>query len=284
MAKAKKTTIKTTGGRKKTTSARRSSSSRKQVKVMPHWQYILIATVASAIVLFIAYHLVFKRVIFRFTTCEGIKVYDTCIPKGYNVYGLDISHHQGKINWEKFKEENPKDTPIQFVYMKASEGSDHKDTQFDANWEKAKEHGFTRGAYHYFSPYSTGLEQATMFIQTVKLEKGDLAPVIDVEEKPDNKTLFLQELKIFIAKIEEHYGIKPIIYSGKKYKARYLNDKYFERFPTWIAHYYVDTLEVNQTWTIWQCSDRGRLPGINRNVDINIFNGTPEALENFKKR
>ena len=168
--------------------------------------------------------------------------------------------------------------------MKATEGKDHKDTQFDTNWEKAKEHGFTRGAYHYFSPYSTGLEQATMFTQTVKLEKGDLAPVIDVEEKPADKAIFLQELKIFIAKIEEHYGIKPIIYSGKKYKARYLNDKYFERFPTWIAHHYVDTLEVNQTWTLWQCSDRGRIPGINRHVDINIFNGTPETLENFKKK
>ena len=283
MAKAKKTTIKVTGGRKKNTSARRSSS-RKQAKEMPHWQYILIAMLVSSIVMFIAYHLVFKQVIFRFTTCEGIKIYETCIPKGYNVYGLDISHHQGKINWEKLKRENPKENPIRFIYMKATEGKDHKDTQFDTNWQKAKEHGFTRGAYHYFSPHSTGLEQATMFTETVKMEKGDLAPVIDVEEKPTDKALFMQELKIFIAKIEEHYGIKPIIYSGKKYKARYLNDKYFDRFPTWIAHYYVDTLEVNQTWTIWQCSDRGRLPGINRNVDINIFNGTPETLENFKKR
>ena len=283
MAIAKKTTIKVTGGRKKNTSARRSSS-HKPAKEMPHWQYILIATLMSSFALFISYHLVFKQVIFRFTTCEGIKIYETCIPKGYDVYGLDISHHQGKINWEKLKRENPKENPVSFIYMKATEGKDHKDTQFDTNWQKAKEHGFTRGAYHYFSPHSTGLEQATMFINTVKIEKGDLAPVIDVEEKPTDKARFLQELKIFIAKIEEHYGIKPIIYSGKKYKARYLNDKYFDRFPTWIAHYYVDTLEVNQTWTIWQCSDRGRLPGINRNVDINIFNGTPETLENFKKR
>ena len=171
MAKAKKTTIKVTGGRKKNTSARRSSS-RKQAKEMPHWQYILIAMLVSSAVMFIAYHLVFKQVIFRFTTCEGIKIYETCIPKGYNVYGLDISHHQGKINWEKLKRENPKECPISFVYMKATEGKDHKDTQFDTNWQKAKEHGFTRGAYHYFSPYSTGLEQATMFTETVKMEKA----------------------------------------------------------------------------------------------------------------
>ena len=282
MAKAEKKTIKRTGGRK-STSARRSSS-RKKAKEMPHWQYIVIATIVSSIVMFIAYHLMFKQVIYRFTTCNGIKIYETCIPKGYSVYGIDISHHQGKIDWEKLERENPKENPIRFVYMKACEGKDHKDTQFDTNWKMAKEHGFTRGAYHYFSPYSTGLEQAAMFIKTVKIEKGDLAPVIDVEEKPKDRALFMQELKIFIAELEQHYGIKPIIYSGKKYKERYLNDKYFDRFPTWIAHYYVDTLEVNQRWTLWQCSDRGHLPGISRNVDINIFNGTPNNLENFKKK
>lgn len=282
MAQAKKN-IKKTGGRKKTTSARRSSS-HKKTKDMPHWQYILIAALVSSIAMFIAYHLLFKHVIYRFTICEGVKIYETCIPKGYDVYGLDISHHQGKIDWEKLSKENPEEAPISFIYMKACEGSDHKDTRFDTNWQKAKEHGFTRGAYHYFSTYSTGLEQANMFTKTVKLEKGDLPPVIDVEEHPENKTQFIQELKIFITKIEEHYGIKPIIYSGKKYKKRYLDDKFFDRYPTWIAHYYVDSLEVDQTWTFWQCSDRGRLPGISRNVDINIFNGTLKTLDNFKKK
>lgn len=281
MAQAKKNTNRT-GGRKKS-SARRSSS-RKKVHEMPRWQYIVIATLVSSFIMFIAYHLAFKQVIYRFTSCNGIKIYGTCIPKGHNVYGIDISHHQGNINWETFSNENPKESPISFIYMKASEGSDHKDTRFDYNWEKARKYGFTRGAYHYFSPYSTGLEQATMFTKTVKLEKGDLPPMIDVEEKPENRAQFIQELKIFITKIEEHYGIKPIIYSGKKYKHRYLNDKFFDRYPAWIAHYYVDSLEVDQNWTFWQCSDRGKLPGISRNVDINIFNGTLKTLENFRKK
>ena len=271
-----------TGGRK--SSSVRRSTPRKTTREMPHWQYVVIATAITAIVLFIAYHLVFKQVIYRFTTCNGIKIYNTCIPDGYSVYGIDISHHQGKINWEKFKEENPKELPVKFIYMKACEGSDHKDTRFDTNWEQAKENNFTRGAYHYFSPYSTGLAQAEMFIKTVKLENGDLPPMIDVEEKPENKTTFMQELKIFITKIEEHYGMKPIIYSSKKYKKRYLDDKFFDRYPTWIAHYYVDSLEVDQNWTFWQCSDRGRLPGISKNVDINIFNGTDETIESFKKK
>lgn len=281
MAQAKKKNNKRTGGRKKT-SARRSSSTRKKSREMPHWQYVVIATLMTAVALFFVYHLMFKQVLYRFTPCDGIKVYGTCIPDGYNLYGLDISHHQGRIDWAELERENPEEAPVSFVYMKASEGSDHKDSRFDFNWEKARKHGFARGAYHYFSPYSTGIEQAKMFTRTVKLEKGDLPPMIDVEEIPENKALFMQELKIYIAKIEEHYGVKPIIYSGKKYKKRYLDDKYFDRYPTWIAHYYVDTLEVDQMWTIWQCSDRGRLPGISKNVDINIFNGEIEKLENLK--
>lgn len=272
--------IKRTGGRK-ATSARRSSTP-KRGREMPHWQYVAIAIVATSIILFIGYHLFFKQVIYRFTPCDGVKTYGTCLPKGYSVYGIDISHHQGRIDWKELRRNNPKETPVSFIYMKATEGSDHKDRRFDANWSGAKKHGFTCGAYHYFSLHSTGLAQANWFIKNVKLEKGDLPPMVDVEEKPENKKLFMQELKIFIAKIEEHYGVKPIIYSGKKYKARYLDDKYFDRYPTWIAHYYVDSLEVEQNWTIWQCSDKGELPGINHKVDINIFNGELPKLESLK--
>ena len=131
MAKAKKTTIKVTGGRKKNTSARRSSS-RKQVKEMPHWQYILIATLVSSFIMFIAYHLMFKQILFRFTTCEGVKIYETCIPKGYNVYGLDISHHQGKINWAEVKKSGIEFAMIRVGFRGNSKsgGGIYEDTYF----------------------------------------------------------------------------------------------------------------------------------------------------------
>lgn len=279
MADAKKT-INRTGGRK-TTSARRSSKQPTR-QHMPRWQYIALSIVITSVTLFFAYHLFLKQVIYRFAPCDGLKVYETCIPGGHAVYGIDISHHQGKIDWKELKEKNPKEAPVSFIYMKASEGSDHKDKQFDNNWKNAKKYGFTRGAYHYFGTRSTGLAQAKMFIKTVQLESGDLPPVVDVEEKTDNMNLYIQELKIFIAEIEKHYGVKPIIYSGKKYKTKYLSDRYFDRFPIWIAHYYVDSLKVEQNWMFWQCSDKGRLPGIRKNVDINIFNGDLSKLENHR--
>lgn len=216
------------------------------------------------------------------TPCEGVKAYGLCIPKGYSVYGIDVSRHQGDINWEVLARENPTHAPVKFVYMKATEGSDHKDKRFDENWKEAKEHGFMRGAYHYFGTHSTGLAQANMFIKTVDATEGDLPPMVDVEEKPGDKKQFMQELKIFISKIQEHYGVKPIIYTYKKYKSRYMTDRFFDNFPTWIAHYHVDSLTVDKNWTIWQYSDKGTLPGIERKVDINIFNGELYQLENLR--
>lgn len=273
---------KQTGGRKKTSARRLSSPKRKKkTKEVPSWIYVVIAALLSSLFIAGAYYVFFRPYFYRFRPCYGERHYGICIPLGYSVYGIDVSRHQGHINWDLLKQGTPNEAPIEFVYMKATEGSDFSDIHFKDNFAKAKEHGFIRGAYHYFGLQSTGLAQADMFIKTVKLEKGDLPPVVDVEERPKDKQHFLQELKIFIAKIEEHYGVKPIIYSYKKYKEKYLNDTFFDKYPLWIAHYYVTRLDEGTKWLMWQCSDMGRLSGIDENVDINIFNGTKEQLNSI---
>lgn len=276
----KKKTHKRTGGRKNT-SARRSSSPAVG-GTMPRWVYVPTIIIATTIALAIVYTFFFRPYFYRFRPCYGQKRYEICLPSGFSVYGIDISRHQGNINWEKFRRENPAEAPISFVFIKATEGRDFTDSNFEENFIAAKQHGFLRGAYHYFSTKSTGREQAQMFIKTVKLTKGDLPPMIDIEEKPKDKKKFLQELKTFVTLIEGHYGVKPIIYTYKKFKTRYLNDSFFEKYPSWIAHYYVDSLDKDTKWLIWQCSDMGEIPGIPHNVDINIFNGNLEQLNSLK--
>lgn len=283
MAEANTTKKITTGGRKKSTSARRLSSPRKGKKKggIPKWLYIMIAAIFSCIALTVVYYIFFRPYFYRFRPCYGQRHYSICMPHGYSIYGIDVSRHQGEIDWEKLKAGDGTSSPVEFVYMKATEGSDFIDKNFETNFAKAKKLGFICGAYHYFSPHSGGLTQANQFIKTVKLQKGDLPPVVDVEEQPKNKKHFMQELKIFIAKIEEHYGVKPIVYSYKKYKEHYLSDPYFNKYPLWVAHYYVSKLDENIDWLMWQCSDIGRLPGIKENVDINIFNGTREQFNSI---
>ena len=279
MAEKKRKKIKKTGGRK-ITSARRSSSRNKRGH-SSHWLIYIIAALLASLIIAWAYYVLFRPYFYRFRPCYGHKHFEICMPLGHSVYGIDVSRHQGKIDWEKMKRESAETTPVSFAYIKATEGSDFTDKNFETNFGEAAKQGIIRGAYHYFKTQSTGQAQAEMFIKTVKLKKGDLPPMVDVEERPKDVKRFIQELKIFIAKIEGHYGVKPVIYSYKKFKQRYLNDAYFDKYPSWVAHYYVPYLDEDIEWLIWQCSDIGTVPGIEENVDINIFNGNIEQLKSL---
>ena len=79
-------------------------------------------------------------------------------------------------------------------------------------------------------------------------------------------------------RVEAHYGVKPILYTSYKFKKRYLNDSIFDSYPYWIAHYYVDSVKYEGKWHFWQHTDVGNVPGIEEEVDLNVFNGTLEEL------
>ena len=276
----KKDTNKQHGGRKKTTSARRSYRKKKN-KDLPRWIYVIAAACFSFVFIIGSYYLFFRPYFYRFRPCFNHKYYEVCMPAGHSVYGIDVSRHQGDIDWETLKAGFHPDAPISFVYIKASEGSDFKDVKFKENFENARKHGFVRGAYHYFSTTSSGVSQANLFISMVKLGKGDLPPVLDIEEKPKNKKKYIDEVKVWLKKVEEHYGVKPIIYASSKYKQKYLDDPFFKEYPSWVAHYYIPELREGEEWLMWQCSDLGVLPGIKEKVDINIFNGSKKQFKNL---
>ena len=283
MANAKKTSITVKVGGQKKNSARRPSSTRKRKpRVMATWKYVAIAILITTGVLALAYKPFIEPSFHRFTTCSGHRIFGSCIPKGYSVYGIDVSHHQGEINWKRLKSGTPDEPPISFAYIKATEGSSHCDKHFAKNWNAAKSNGFVRGAYHYFGTKSSGERQAAMFISKVKLEKGDLPPMVDVEDEPQDPALYREELKKFLSIVEEHYKVKPIIYTYKKFHARHIDNIHFADYPLWIARYYVTDPGIGKEWTIWQCTDRGRLPGIREKVDINVFNGTAEEFEELR--
>lgn len=276
----KKDNKKQNGGRKQTTSARRSYRKKKN-KDLPRWIYVISATFLSFVFIIGSYYLFFRPYFYRFRPCFNHKYYEVCMPSGHSIYGIDVSRHQGDIDWERLSTGHHPDAPISFVYIKASEGSDFKDVKFKENFENARKHGFVRGAYHYFSTTSSGLSQANLFISMVKLRKGDLPPVLDIEEKPKNKKKYIEEVKVWLKKVEEHYGVKPIIYASSKYKQKYLDDSFFKEYPSWVAHYYIPELRKGEEWLMWQCTDLGVLPGIKEKVDINIFNGSKKQFENL---
>lgn len=183
--------------------------------------------------------------------------------KNLTIKGIDISHHNVISDWNKI------DTNIKFVFIKSTEGKSFKDPKFDSNWKNAKKHGFIRGAYHFFSPNISAEEQFLNFKNNVKLSKGDLPPVVDVEVRD----IDMNEVNKWIKLVEDHYGIKPIIYSDYLY-FKVLMDNKVDNCKLWIhidEKYHLSPSFNNYDCVIWQYSHTGNVDGIDGEVDLNHF-------------
>lgn len=194
-------------------------------------------------------------------------------------YGLDVSQYQGKIDWSQVRK--IEDTfPVSFVLIRATAGKNHLDTRFKENWKAVKKNQFIRGAYHYYRPNENSLLQAQHFIDHVSLESGDLPPVLDIENLP--KIQSMDSLKVglrrWLNRIESHYGVKPIIYTGERYYKDFLH-RDFKEYKFWIANYNFFVEGIKDDWLFWQFTEKGTIPGIKGNVDMNIYNGTPKMLQ-----
>ena len=203
-------------------------------------------------------------------------------PEGYTVYGIDVSRYQADINWELLCNRGLiRENPVRFVFIKATQGADRVDPTFARNFQQARQYGFRRSAYHYFEPQVSARLQADFFIKNVVLEEGDLPPVLDVEETPP-AGMSLREFKWsvleWLSLIEQHYGMKPILYASHSFRLRYLDDVIFHHYPFWIAHYDVERVAYKGPWCFWQFSDKGSLPGIRGHVDLDVFSGTLDEL------
>lgn len=252
---------------------------KKANKEMPAWCRRLLAVLVVVAFVFGFYSFFIRPYAYRWKPCYGMKGYGVCMPTGYSMHGIDVSHYQGDINWKMLKQTRQGKFPVQFIFMKATEGGDFSDDKFVANFDSAKAHGFIRGAYHFYNPKTDANKQADFFIRSVKLEPGDLPPVLDIEMKGKDMKKLQHDLKIWLGKIENHYGVKPIIYASYKFKTKYLNDSIFNTYPYWIAHYYVDSVRYQGEWKFWQHTDVGTLPGIGEKVDLNVFNGSSADLQ-----
>lgn len=248
-------------------------------QTLPEW---LLYVAAVGIVLFFSagfYWFFVRPYAYRWKPCYGQKGYGVCMPWHYDVHGIDISHYQGRIDWAQLTLNKRGKFPLCFVFMKATEGGDLGDDTFVRNFNEARDYGFIRGAYHYFIPKTDAVRQADFFIRTVQLSKGDLPPVLDVETTGDKSPAELKRsVKTWLDRVEAHYGVKPILYTSYKFKKRYLNDSIFNTYPYWIAHYYVDSVRYEGRWHFWQHTDVGTVPGVEEKVDLNVFNGTLEEL------
>ncbi|MFV0607039.1 MAG: glycoside hydrolase family 25 protein [Niabella sp.] len=196
------------------------------------------------------------------------------IPDGYDMHGIDVSRYQQSIGWKQVQEMNVGNISIDFAFIKATEGETLTDPYFKRNWKEAQKANVTRGVYHFFSPTGDAIKQAQFFIKQVKLQPGDLPPVLDIETIGTVPVLVLQaKAKIWLQMVESYYGVKPIIYTNADFYNKYLGED-FDEYPLWVAHYYEKHKpRINRNWNFWQHNDRGNVDGISAKVDFNVFNG-----------
>lgn len=203
-------------------------------------------------------------------------------PKVGKVYGIDVSHHQEHIDWQRLKREAHIDgQPVSFVYIKATDGIDFIDSAYAYNYAEARTQGIACGSYHFYRPKVSSKLQAEFFLQHSSFQKGDLPPMLDVERLNDEQSIEAYKWGIieWLSIVEKEYGVKPVLYTYDNLKINILNDVVFEQYPHWIAHYDVEQLEYQGPWCFWQFSEKGELPGIKGHVDLNVFNGTVEELQ-----
>lgn len=233
--------------------------------------------------------IVYFKVRSSYVTYQNIDASKTEQEKNNNIirlnkeklFGIDISHYQGLINWEDvyFLEDS---VPINFIIIRATAGKNKKDNYFSYNWGEAKKKNIVRGAYHYYRPNENSTDQANNFIKNVELEKGDFAPVLDIEEEPNIQSIASLRTGIqnWLTLVEAHYGVKPIIYTGDSFYKDYIKGNGFENYSIWIANYNKTIKQPKaKDWIIWQFSDQGKVKGIGEFVDLNVLDGNEKMLK-----
>ena len=266
---SRKNTTRRGGGR-----GRRRSSSflPKFMHRYPRWAWWIGGIAIILVYIWAFYYFFVSPTGFRWRALYG----DAEYPEGYEIHGIDISHYQGKIDWEQLKNAMIEGCPVRFVIIKSTEGASRLDDHFRENFNQVRYFGFIRGVSHFWRNKSSAREQAYYFLDKVHLTEGDLPPVLDIEHKPADKSVddFQRDVLTWLHIVEDKYHAKPIIYTYYKFKEKYLSAPVFDDYPYWIAHYYVDKVQYQGKWKFWQHTDAGKLPGIKGYVDFNIYNGS----------
>lgn len=199
----------------------------------------------------------------------------------YPVWGLDVSHHQGTIDWPAVKRTGQ----VTFVYIKATEGGDWVDPRFASNWARARAEGFTVGAYHFFTFCRSAEEQAANFVRVVPVESDALPPVLDLEfggncrRRPQVDEV-RREIEGWQERVTARFGRRPLLYVTYEFLEAYLQDTP-PPGEVWIRDIFMSPRVPR--WQLWQFANRGHITGVRGPVDLNVFHGDLGAWQALRR-
>jgi lysozyme len=181
-------------------------------------------------------------------------------------YGIDVSAHQGDINWHQVADDD-----ISFAYIKATEGGDFVDKRYLNNFYEALGAGVDPGAYHFFTLCSPGAIQAQNFLHVGEPHPAALPPAVDLElsgncgERPSEAQV-ARELDEFIEIVEEEWEREMVVYVLPSWEELYPTAARLDR-PLWIHRF---LLRPSEDWAIWRLHGNANIEGIEGNVDLNV--------------
>jgi lysozyme len=188
---------------------------------------------------------------------------------GPTTLGIDVSYYQGDIVWSRVRKAG-----VEFAFIRGYDGTDIFDTQFVANWNGAKRAGIQRGAYQFFRPELSPIDQADVLIKLLRAYgMGELPPVIDIEVTAGLPLSTVAErAKTWIDRVRAELKVEPIVYTNPGlWRLRPALE--ISSQPLWLAHYTTSCPELARPWprwSYWQYTDNGRVNGINGPVDLDL--------------
>jgi len=219
------------------------------------------------------------------------------------VHGVDVSYWEPKVDWSVLRAQG-----FKFALVRATSGIGYVDPKFKSHWEDARKEGLLRGAYHYLIANQDAKQQADLFISTIRADRGELPPIIDLEDKYNENatnTKIIDTCKAVLDRVEKAFGLKPMIYSRTQYLNVHVsrNGKapaWAKDYPLWLAQYpYVFDPNMHpnknmptqavgwQDWKIWQYSETALIDGVTSDIgaptecDLNWFRGSEADLYAF---
>ena len=196
-----------------------------------------------------------------------------------NLYGIDISYHNGEIDFSKIK------SKVDFVIMRAGYGNktiDSKEVKFDIYYEEAKKNNIPVGTYWYCYAYTPeeALVEAKTFLNKVKGKKFEFPVYYDVEESKildtgsDNVNALINTFCGELEKNNYYCGL----YSSSNYLKNLISEEVKQKYAIWVAHWNVDKPSYQGPWGIWQYTSDGNMDGVESerlDLDVAVINYEP---------
>lgn len=194
-----------------------------------------------------------------------------------SIPGIDVSVFQGNVDWDKVYGAGIRFAMIRVGYSGSEKGTIHEDENFRKNLKGAKKAGLDVGVYFYSQAITTdeAVREAKYVVRHIR-GRGITYPVVyDMEHTPGDRVGELTkkektEIADAFCTIVQKNSFRPMIYGNPEWLLKNLDLRYLTGYEFWLAHYSKTSYYPYQ-YAMWQYSSTGKIKGIRKNVDLNIY-------------